>query len=91
MMVNDIYVIQALKLSAPQAFWQKPSMIGSKAFLSDALNTKECWLWNAPMAIRIFVWSNLKKDSGSKHLQVEIGLKYIYTGSMHAAAFHQQL
>ena len=36
--------------------------------------------------------SNLKKVSGSNQLQVEIGSKYMYTGSMHAAAlYHQQL
>ena len=42
-------------------------------------------------SLEYFFGSNLKKDSGSKQLQVEIGLKYMYTGSMHAPAFHQQL
>ena len=36
MMVNVIYITEALKL-ARQGLWQKPSMIGSKAFLSDGL------------------------------------------------------
>ena len=40
MMVNIKYVIQALKLSARQALWQKPSMIGSKTFLYDGLRLK---------------------------------------------------
>ena len=62
MMVNVIYITEALKL-AQQALWQKPSMIGSKqgAFLSDGSkayikdrNTKDCWVWNAPKVIRMF-------------------------------------